>query len=192
MENKITHNYRNLEGWFNMENQYLELMESIPNNGIFIELGSYKGKSTSFIVTEIVNRNKNINFITIDTFKGDSGSTDKREIDAYKKVKISNMYDEFIKNTEHLKNFFKVIIGKSDESSFLFEDDSIDAIFIDAGHSYESVLNDIKFWLPKMKNGGIMSGHDYNSWEGVKVAVNEIFKKIDKVDNDCWFVKIEK
>jgi hypothetical protein len=193
MKDKINHNYTNLEGWFNMENQYLELLDEVPEGGIFVELGAYKGKSTSFIVTEIINKDKNIKFHTIDTFEGDSGSNDENEVNAYRNVIVSNMYEEFIKNTEHLKEYFNVIVGKSDESSEFFEDDSVDVIFIDAGHSYESVIKDIKSWLPKIKNGGIMSGHDYNnSWPGVKMAVNEIFNKIDKIDNDCWFVKINK
>ena len=85
----IEHNYKELEGWFNMEDQYLELLENTPENGIFVELGAYKGKSTSFIVTEMVNRGKNIQFYTVDTFEGDSGSTDKKEVEAYKQVNIS-------------------------------------------------------------------------------------------------------
>jgi predicted O-methyltransferase YrrM len=175
-----------------MENQYLELLDNVPEGGVFVELGAYKGKSTSFIVTEINNKGRNIKFHTIDTFEGDSGSNDENEVEAYKNVIVSNMFEEFNKNTEHLKEYFNVIVGKSDESSKFFEDDSVDVIFIDAGHSYESVIKDIKSWLPKIKNGGIMSGHDYNSWPGVKMAVNEIFNKIDKIDNDCWFVKINK
>ena len=49
---EIEHNYKEIEGWFNMEDQYLELLENTPENGIFVELGAYKGKSTSFIVIE--------------------------------------------------------------------------------------------------------------------------------------------
>jgi hypothetical protein len=192
MKNKINHNYTSLEGWFNMENQYLELLDNVPEGGVFVELGAYKGKSTSFIVTEINNLNRNIKFHTIDTFEGDSGSNDELEIEAYRKVNVSKMFEEFSENTKHLKEHFNVIVGKSDESSKFFEDNSVDVIFIDAGHSYDSVIQDIKSWLPKIKDGGIMSGHDYNSWSGVNKAVNEIFDKVDKIDNDCWFVKINK
>jgi hypothetical protein len=188
----MVHNYKELEGWFDMEKQYLDLLELTPKNGVFVELGAYKGKSTSFIVTEIINRDKDINFYTIDTFEGDSGSNDNNEILAYKKVDVSKMFEEFSKNTKHIKEHFNVIVGKSDESSNNFDDNSVDVIFIDAGHSYESVIKDIKSWLPKMKDGGVMSGHDYKSWPGVKTAVDEMFKNIDKIENDCWFVKINK
>jgi predicted O-methyltransferase YrrM len=192
MKDKINHNYTSLEGWFNMEKQYLELLDNVPEGGVFVELGAYKGKSTSFIVTEINNQNRNIQFHTIDTFEGDSGSNDEEEIEAYRKVNVSKMFDEFSENTKHLKEHFNVIVGKSDESSKFFEDNSVDVIFIDAGHSYDAVIRDIKSWLPKIKDGGIMSGHDYINWSGVNTAVNEIFNEVDKIDNECWFVKINK
>lgn len=189
----IKHNYKEIEGWFNMEDQYLELLENTPEGGIFVELGAYKGKSTSFIVTEIVNRKRKISFATIDTFLGDSDSTDLKEIEAYKQVDTSEMYKEFLTNTKHLENYLFAIRNYSYDSAKYFNDNSVDTIFIDAGHSYEAVLADLKAWYPKMKNGSTMSGHDYNSWEGVKKAVLEFFgKEPDKVENDCWFVKIKK
>jgi predicted O-methyltransferase YrrM len=188
----MDHNYKEIEGWFNMENQYLELLENTPEGGIFVELGAYKGKSTSFIVTEMINRNRDIQFYTVDTFQGDSGSTDSKEIEAYKKVDTSKMLDEFMENTKHLPEKLNVLINNSDLCAKMFEDNSVDTIFIDAGHSYEAVIKDIAAWLPKMKDGSIMAGHDYNSWAGVKEAVDGAFDKPDKVENDCWFIKIKK
>ena len=188
----MDHNYKEIEGWFNMENQYLELLENTPEGGIFVELGAYKGKSTSFIVTEMINRNRDIQFYTVDTFQGDSGSTDSKEIEAYKQVDTSKMLDEFTENTKHLHEKLNVLINNSDLCAKMFEDNSVDTIFIDAGHSYEAVIKDIAAWLPKMKDGSIMAGHDYNSWAGVKEAVDGAFDKPDKVENDCWFVKIKK
>lgn len=189
---EIEHNYKEIEGWFNMEDQYLELLENTPENGVFVELGAYKGKSTSFIVTEMVNKGRNIKFYTVDTFEGDSGSTDKKEVEAYKQVNVSTMFEEFDNNTQHLENYFHTIIGYSNKSSETFADNSVDTVFIDAGHSYEAVIKDIKSWLPKMKDGSIMAGHDYTAWEGVGKAVRELLGIPDKVENDCWFIKIKK
>lgn len=190
---KIEHNYQSIEGWFNMEKQYLELLDNTSEKGKFVELGAYKGKSTSFIVTEMMNRDRNIKFITVDTFLGDSGSIDIKEVEAYKQVNISKMYEEFKENTKHLEDNFTIMVNYSYEAAEYFLDNSIDTIFIDAGHSYEAVLADLKAWYPKMKEGSIMSGHDYNAWQGVKKAVLEFFgKDPDKVENDCWFIKINK
>lgn len=60
-----------------------------------------------------------------------------------------------------------------------FADASLDFVFIDANHTYEHVRDDIFAWWPKVRSGGIMTGHDYGvhrdksgEW-GVSRAVNE-------------------
>ena len=189
----IEHKYQNIEGWFNMESQYLDLIQLTPDNGTFIELGAYRGKSTCFAVTEIINQNRKIKFYTVDMFKGISELSDSKEIDAYNKVNISDIYIDFTKNTEHIKNKFEVIISMSDIAASKFSNNSVDTIFIDAGHSYEAVFNDLKAWYPKMKNGSIMSGHDFGNYDGVAQAFRQFFKQEpNKVENACWFMKIIK
>jgi hypothetical protein len=43
----------------------------------------------------------------------------------------------------------------------LFNDESLDFIYIDANHKYEFVKQDMETWFPKLRNGGIFAGHDY-------------------------------
>ena len=188
----MEHFYKNISGWFNMENQYLELLNFCGNDSNFVELGAWKGKSTCYIVTEIINQDKNINFYTIDTFKGVEGGSDLRENQAYLS-EDKNILEQFLFNIEPIKNNFKYIISDSSKASEQFNDSSIDVIFIDAGHSYESVMNDLNSWYPKMKTKSIMAGHDYSStWPGVQKAVNEFFGIPDKIENSCWFKYINK
>jgi hypothetical protein len=60
-----------------------------------------------------------------------------------------------------------------------FEDGFFDWIYIDADHHYEAVKADLNSWYPKLKNNGIIAGHDYldgmfwGSLFGVKSAVDE-------------------
>lgn len=181
------HFYQNVEGWFNMETEYKELLDLVPRNGIFVELGAWKGKSTCFTCIEILNQKKKMTYLTVDTFKG---VHEGEQAKAYKQFKDENILAQFLHNTRPVYGLFEYHIGGSADAANRHDDQTIDVIFIDASHSKEDVLKDIKAWLPKMKPGGMMAGHDYTSWPGVKKAVDQMFKSIDKVQNDCWFKTI--
>lgn len=62
----------------------------------------------------------------------------------------------------------------SEEAVKLFQDGSLDFVYIDANHDYFAVKRDISLWFPKVRSGGIFSGHDYCAlhW-GVPKAVDE-------------------
>jgi hypothetical protein len=69
-----------------------------------------------------------------------------------------------------------VLEGASVEQAIHVEDESLDFVFIDAGHSYGAVLADIDAWWPKVKPGGWFGGHDYHeAHPGVIRAVYERF-----------------
>lgn len=82
----------------------------------------------------------------------------------------------------------------STEASKLIANESLDFVYIDANHSYEACLSDIKIWYPKLRVGGIIAGHDYipdgiypEGVFGVQRAVNEYFKdKIINTTKDAW------
>lgn len=74
---------------------------------------------------------------------------------------------------------------------------SLDFVFIDGDHSYEGTKLDIKLWLPKIKKGGWIGGHDYHhetrpDLHGIDKAVDEAFEKnrIETDDNHTWFVRL--
>ncbi len=74
-------------------------------------------------------------------------------------------------------------------------DASLDMVFIDASHSYEGCLGDIKAWLPKVKPRGWIGGHDFRhkgkGRPGVTKAVTEIFGKKYELDTDkTWWVRV--
>jgi predicted O-methyltransferase YrrM len=91
-----------------------------------------------------------------------------------------------------LENFYNPIRTYSKNAANLFRDKSLDFVFIDASHEYEDVRDDILSWLPKVKEGGVIAGHDYypydyNYFQGVKKAVNEILGGQElKYSESCW------
>ena len=85
----------------------------------------------------------------------------------------------------------KILRGYSQDFVNLFEDKSLDYIFIDGDHSYEGALRDCELYFPKIKNGGVFAGHDW-SFEGVQKAVNEFKDRngspnIKLVTTDVWY-----
>lgn len=83
------------------------------------------------------------------------------------------------------------ILNKMSVHASRYFDDDFDFVFIDGAHDYDSVMEDIKAWLPKVKKGGWLCGHDYGVFDGVKKAVDEMFGKLVEVDSDfTWFVRV--
>lgn len=82
-------------------------------------------------------------------------------------------------------------------ASELFDDKSLDFVFVDAAHDYQSVFSDIIAWRHKVKPGGWIGGHDY----GTPGIGNDVCKAVDEwsssagltVEHDqffTWFARI--
>jgi hypothetical protein len=77
------------------------------------------------------------------------------------------------------------IIGRLRECDSVFGasryiDGTLDFVFIDADHQYASVRRDIDAWLPKVKPGGIIAGHDHcPDFTGVIQAASETFPRYE-------------
>jgi len=76
---------------------------------------------------------------------------------------------------------------KSIDASADFEDGSLDAVYIDGDRRYESVIQDLTLWLPKIKKGGFISGHDYCG--NVRKAIINILGPIETVYPDTSWVR---
>lgn len=97
----------------------------------------------------------------------------------------------------------RILRKDSVEAAGDFPDESLDWVFLDAGHTYKQVVKDLKAWFPKVRKGGMFSGHDYfdsvdNYYAefGVKSAVDEFFASLGMAfeTTDCdphsisWYV----
>ncbi len=89
------------------------------------------------------------------------------------------------------KNKIKFIKLKSYLAKDQFEDNTIDFIYIDGSHLYENVLNDLKDYYPKVKDGGILAGHDIALHQEVTDAVIDFVKDSNLkliVKHDDWII----
>lgn len=180
-------NFNNIEGWFSSGDcgAYLFLINHTPENGLIIEVGSWLGKSSSFLVD---NKKSTQKVICVDTWKGSANELTTTH-------RLATQTDIF--------EIFKLNMGDRDysalrlpsvEAAKSFKDESLDVVFIDAEHTYEAVRDDINAWYPKVKLGGYIAGHDYTPKCGVPKAVNEKFRRdqiISGIYGSCWLVKKE-
>ena len=74
---------------------------------------------------------------------------------------FSSAYVKCQKRLEAWHHKASILRMTSREASKLFKPNSLDFGFIDADHRYEFAKEDIELWLPKVKDGGILAGHDY-------------------------------
>jgi predicted O-methyltransferase YrrM len=172
--------FNEIPGWFAYTDLYNEMVESAKGGETFVEVGAWFGKSTNHLATKIKESGKDIKFISVDTWKGtDDEELHQNIVGAFN----GDIFYEFIDNTVLSDNYgtFDTIKDTSHNAANQFQNGSIDFIMLDAGHSYDSLMEDVKVWYNKVKPGGIISGDDYTVFHGVTQAANEFFyEQFDK------------
>lgn len=174
---------KGIEGWMTLPD-LIWLNKTARDASVFVEVGSWAGRSSDAILSGSKGK-----VYCVDTWQGAKDVQDLTNGMA----KERDMLEVFKSNVGHYKNL-NIVHKSSIEGAKDFEDNSLDVCFIDAGHTYEEVLEDIKAWLPKVKPDGILCGHDYlpDTWMGVVKAVDENFGKPDEVVDWIWVIDFKK
>jgi len=123
-----------------------------------------------------------------------------------KRVPIKDLYlidpylgdhkKEFSKAKHRLHSFEDktVFIKKKSEDAVDDIPDNLDFAYIDGNHEYEYVLRDIELYYPKIKNGGVIGGHDFVG--GKPSVFHTVIEFVDKhnlelhtAQSDWWVIK---
>ena len=157
----------------------------VPENGVIVEIGSWTGGSAVAMSEGIRKKWSRALLHCVDPF----------DVDYFRAV--PGLRDALLKYKESPLEIFKrrmafypytLLRMTSKDAVNQFADASVDFIFIDGNHTYEYVKQDIELWWPKVKCGGMMSGHDYGEG-GVSRAVDERFGVLRSVVDTVWSVK---
>lgn len=70
-------------------------------------------------------------------------------------------YDVAVARLRKYDHRARVLRMTSAEANALFDDGSLDFVYIDGDHSEMAVFNDLRWWWPKLRDGGIIAGHDW-------------------------------
>lgn len=190
----MKHFYQNIHGWFTFPNLYSQVASHYPDGSHFVEIGVWKGKSASYMAVELINNKKQIKFDCIDTWEGSAEHLEESS-EAFEPNLVLDkdwIWKCFNNNIAPVKNIINPIRKHSLEAVKLYQDNSVDFVFIDASHDFDNVTNDLKAWYPKVKlKTGIMAGHDYSWGPEVKRAVNIFFETKNiaiREQEGCWIV----
>jgi predicted O-methyltransferase YrrM len=150
--------------------------------GKAIEIGAYSGEGTIVLAKYF----KEI--LAVDPWLNGYDIKDR----ASQQCPMKFVFEAFQERTKGLGNVM-FSRGKSLDALEFVPDGSCDLVYIDGDHKYEGVLADLKGWRNKLKDGGIMSGHDW-SWESVKKALKEEIgdKDYTLFNGDSWAIKLSK
>lgn len=171
----------NIKGMLNeKEGQLLyDLAKNSPRDSIIVEIGSWMGKSTLWLLAGSQAGNK-IRVYSIDHHIGDD------EIHRhYGKIWTYNKFKENIQKSGFWHLILPLVMTSKEASQII--DESISLLFIDGCHEYESVLEDYNLWYPKIITEGIIAFHDYRpeipEYKGLRKVVDENIK-----NNENWEV----
>lgn len=192
--------WRDIDGWFDYEEVYRKLVELIPDNGRFVEVGTWMGKSIAAFLAFAKESEKRFEVHAVDTFQGKPANAHQ---EAVLNVHGGNVRKMFEANMKALGIFAtddpKLMGGDlvdvnvhAEDSVFAakgFLPGTLDAVFIDGDHNEEAVYADIEAWAPKIKSGGILCGHDIDE-QGVFAAVMRFFGTRHERIGRCWWVQM--
>lgn len=147
MENLIIHqapfhNRANFGKYLNQQNL----------TGLAAEIGTHRGTFAKMLLDQWAGNT----LYCIDPWKGgyypgDPASESDRTVD----------YEAAVAVLRPHSNRVEIVQATSQEASKRFPDNGLDFVYIDANHSYEHVLEDLRLWWPRIKQGGIIAGHDF-------------------------------
>lgn len=159
--------YESIPGWFTFADIYRQAVDDAKDGDVFVELGTFLGRSAAFMAETIKDSGKKIKFYTVDDHNFYRGLDD----DKRRELRIENFthtIDTVKENLSPLSGFVEIVAGTSWEGIPGVE--TCDFCWIDASHDYEMVKKDIEYWLPRSR---VIGGDDYG-FEGVKKAVDEL------------------
>jgi hypothetical protein len=147
-------------GWLKSTRKDLSILFRDLNYSYGAEIGVLAGRHAK----EMLRINPNLHLILVDPWKGFS----RRSNDAYVEKAFQTCKERLSSwNPEYMRMCSMDAVEK-------INDGSLDFIYIDGMHNFDNVMMDLIRWTPKVRIGGIVSGHDYfHSFRyGVVNAVN--------------------
>lgn len=153
---------KDVPGWMSIKELHW-LSAQASKAKTIVEVGSWMGRSTTALADGTAGK-----VYAVDTWRGTSPEHDE----IMKELSPENLFKAFIHHTQGVENITPLRMSSLEAAALDFGE--VDMIFLDGAHDYASVKAEIQAWLPRLKDGGVICGHDYEFASGVKSAVGEL------------------
>jgi len=161
-----------------------QIVADLPENCVMAEIGCYAGESTSVFASKASRIYAVDPWLDFIAHYPELNNGNKIIMD------LDGIEERFDMMSKRFPNKIIKIKRTSKEAASQITDASLDAVYIDANHTEEHTAEDIKFWYPKIKPGGLLMGHDYGI-EGVKRAVNKTVGEPHKIyPGTSWMIRL--
>ena len=118
-----------------------------------------------------------------------------RPYDGYKDYQRDSSFREAFQDcVERMKPYAPTYLRMfSREAASQVGNGTLDFVYLDANHSLPSFIEDLNAWLPKIRSGGIIAGHDYDrarrkNGEGSSRVAEGVHAWTTAYDIAPWFV----
>lgn len=167
----MDHFYYSIPGYFTFEGFYRMVVRNYLHSRKphCVEVGVAHGRSAAFLAVELANAYQEPRLDLVDRFVSPT---------------ISEVAETLSPATPVIG---RLIESLSWDAAAQYADSSLDFVYIDADHTYESARRDIVAWWPKVKYGGIIGGHDFTpEYPGVIQAVIEEIRNFHVDVGEPW------
>lgn len=164
---------------FDFQSQYERFAEEMPDRAIIAEVGVSNGKSALFLASKLIEKGKEYQLEMIDNMAY-GGSVQMQEV-------LKNIIASGLPN-------INLVPKDSLNASTCYPDELFDLVFLDSSHEYEQTKAELRCWIHKIKDGGVLGGHDAHC-EAVKKAITEVIPQdmlhIEETDHKwgVWWIR---
>jgi hypothetical protein len=173
---------------------FKEFLSPHFNPKLIVEVGSWMGGSARAMTSVVLDYAQDFEVVCIDTWLGSEEHWVGDQHYPGNRLNLVNgrptLYQQFLSNNVHkgLDPYITPFPIDSQNGFVAFTKLGLypDAVYIDAGHDYRSVKNDLSNWASILKKGGVLIGDDWHH-PPIKQAVGELFGKVyDRREKFVW------
>jgi hypothetical protein len=187
--------WSDIPGWFDFQVLYDEAVLMAEPGAILVEVGNWLGRSLAYLGQAAQQARKDLLVVGVDHGRG--VPEDARQQEPYRPVLHAlggTLAGALARNLLEcgLTSTVLQLTASSRVAAKILA--PVSFVFIDGDHSREGVTEDILSWLPRLKPGGWLAGHDYKPDNYVGQAVRSCFPGRDcqsQMVKSCWIYQKE-